>query len=59
VLAILILAGAVMGNLNQSSDYLKWGFIQISMGNLVVIMIMLLLFVLAILLPFPKGRDKS
>lgn len=59
MLAILILAGAVMGNLNQSSDYLKWGFIQISMGNLVVIMIMLLLFVLAILLPFPKGRDKS
>ncbi len=47
----------VMGDLNQPATYLKWGFVQVSRGNLVVILIMLLLFILAILLPFPKGKD--
>jgi len=27
--------------------------------NLIVILVMIVLFVLAIVLPFPKGRDKS
>jgi hypothetical protein len=59
VLPTVLAATAVMGNLNEPADYLKWGFIQVSPGNLVVILIMILLFVLALLLPFPKGKDDS
>jgi len=45
-------------NLNHQGDYVHWGVIQISVANLVVIGVMVLLFVLAVLLPFPKGRDR-
>ncbi|MFL6069700.1 MAG: hypothetical protein ACJ74E_07250 [Actinomycetes bacterium] len=50
---------ALLGDLNQSATYLKWGFIQVSRGNLVVILIMILVFLLALVLPFPKGKDES
>lgn len=33
--------------------YFQWGFIQISLANLVVICVMLVLFVLALVVPFP------
>ncbi|MGZ4506592.1 MAG: hypothetical protein ACXVX8_05650 [Blastococcus sp.] len=33
--------------------YVHWGVIQISVTNLVIVGIMLLLFVLALVLPFP------
>jgi hypothetical protein len=45
-------------NLNHPGRYLDWGVIQISVANLVVIGLMVLLFVLALFLPFPKGRDR-
>ena len=45
-------------NLNGTGDYIHWGVIQISVANLVVILVMIALFVAAILLPFPKGRDR-
>lgn len=51
----------VMGapiNLNHPGDYVHWGAIQISVANLVVIGVMVVLFVLALLLPFPKGRNR-
>jgi hypothetical protein len=38
-------------------SYVHWGVIQISVTNLVIILVMLLVFVLALLLPFPGGRD--
>ena len=44
-------------NLNHTGHYLHWGVIQLSVANLVVIGVMILLFVAALLLPFPKGRD--
>jgi len=44
-------------DLNHPGHYLHWGVIQISVANLVVIGLMVLLFVAALLLPFPKGRD--
>jgi hypothetical protein len=50
---------AVLANLDQPAHYLKVGWIQVSPGNAVVIVIMLVLFVLALLLPFPKGKDES
>jgi hypothetical protein len=43
-------------NLNNPGHYLHWGVISISVTNLVVILLMLAVFALAILLPFPKGR---
>lgn len=36
--------------------YVHWGVLQISMTNLLIIGLMLLVFVLAILLPFPGHR---
>jgi hypothetical protein len=47
-----------LGNLNQPARYLDWGPVQISVGNLLMIAIGLVLFVLAIFLPFPKGRRR-
>lgn len=35
------------------APYYQWGFIQISLPNLVVIGVMVLVFVLALVLPFP------
>ena len=46
-------------DLNGPGPYLHWGVIQISAGNLVVIAVMLLIFILAIVLPFPKGRGRK
>ena len=55
--------GALFGSLvdlNHPGHYVHWGFIQISAANLVVIGLMILVFVLAIFLPFPRhgGRGK-
>lgn len=38
--------------------YFQWGFIQISLANLVVIGVMLLLFTLALVLPFPSHGER-
>ena len=50
-----VLLGALI-NLNGSGRYIHWGFIQMSVANFVVIVLMILVFVLAILLPFPKRK---
>ena len=55
--------GALLGaliNLGGSGHYIHWGFIQMSVANLVVILLMIVVFVVAILLPFPrrKGGDQ-
>jgi len=47
--------GAVI-DLSGHPYYIHWGVIQISAANLLVIGLMLLVFLLAILLPFPRGR---
>ncbi len=41
-----------------AGSYVHWGVIQISVTNLVIIGVMLLVFVLAILLPFPGNRRR-
>jgi hypothetical protein len=47
-------------NLNHTGHYLHWGVIQISVANLVMILVMITLFVLALVLPFPGAKgDKS
>lgn len=51
---------AALINLNGSGHYIHWGFIQMSVANFVVILLMIPVFILAIVLPFPrrKGRDQ-
>ena len=39
------------------APYFHWGFVQISLPNLVVIGVMVLLFVLALIMPFPGHAD--
>jgi hypothetical protein len=40
----------------SSGSYVPWGWLSISVPNLIVIIVMIVLFVLAITLPFPKER---
>ncbi len=53
VLATLL--GALI-NLNGSGRYIHWGFIQLSYANFAVIVLMIIVFVLAIILPFPRRK---
>jgi quinol-cytochrome oxidoreductase complex cytochrome b subunit len=45
--------------MDQPAPYVHWGFILISVPNLVLIGVMLLLFVLALVLPFPWHRSAA
>jgi uncharacterized iron-regulated membrane protein len=51
---------ASLVNLNRPGHYIHWGFIQLSLANLIVILLMVIVLVLAIVLPFPrrKGDDR-
>jgi hypothetical protein len=42
--------------LASAGRYIHWGVIQISVTNLVVILLMVALFVAALLIPFPGSR---
>jgi hypothetical protein len=44
-------------DLNHPGHYLHWGVVQVSYANLIVVAIMFALFALALVLPFPRGRD--
>lgn len=46
-------------DLNHPGHYLHWGVVQLSLANLVVIGLMILLFVLALVVPFPKGKRRG
>ena len=50
---------AALINLGGTGHYVHWGFIQISVANLVVIFLMVVVFVLAIVLPFPRHRRRG
>jgi hypothetical protein len=52
----LIAQTVVAINLNHPGRYVHWGVVQISVANLVVILVMIAVFVAAILLPFPGTR---
>jgi hypothetical protein len=36
--------------------YVTWGIFSVQLGNLIVILVMVLLFALALVLPFPGSR---
>jgi hypothetical protein len=47
---------AAVFDLNQHATYVHWHFIQISVANIVVIVLMAVVFLAAILVPFPGRR---
>ena len=49
--------GAVF-NLNHPAHTVDWSFIHLSVSNVVVIVLMLVVFVLAIVLPFPGAARR-
>ncbi|NNN15027.1 MAG: hypothetical protein HKL82_04120 [Acidimicrobiaceae bacterium] len=61
--SLTALAGifAALINLDGPGHYLHWGFIEISYGNLAVIIVLIVLFFAAVLVPFPhhKGSDQK
>ena len=52
------LLGALI-NLNHPAHYFGIGAFQISVGNAVIIISMIIIFILAIALPFPGGREEK
>jgi hypothetical protein len=50
--------GAVF-NLNHPAHTVDWSFIHLSVANVVVIGLMLIVFALAILLPFPGAARRG
>ncbi|HVN10508.1 MAG TPA: hypothetical protein VMT69_00310 [Kineosporiaceae bacterium] len=52
-----VAAPAAVIDLNGPGHYISWGFVQISWANAIVILLMIVVFALAILLPFP-GRKR-
>ncbi len=50
---------ASLVNLNHPQHYIHWSIFTISIANLIIIATMVVIFGLAILLPFPKSRDNE
>src|SRR5215831_3314956 len=52
----LVDPGSGVINLDQPGTYLHWSIFTVSVANLVLIAVMVVIFGVALLLPFPKGR---
>ena len=50
--------GAIF-NLNHPAHTVDWNFIHLSVANVVVIGLMLIVFAMAILLPFPGAAERE
>jgi hypothetical protein len=60
--AIALVFGTLFGaliDLNKPGNYIHWGFIQMSYGNLIVIILMVIVFFAAVLIPFTTHKDKG
>jgi Cytochrome b(N-terminal)/b6/petB len=57
-MSFLVLALSHSGpiNLDQPGKYLSWSIFHVSLANLVLIAVMVVIFGLALVLPFPRGR---
>src|SRR6266576_4929311 len=53
---VLADTGSGVINLDQPGTYLHWSIFTVSVANLVLIAIMVIIFAVALLLPFPKAR---
>ena len=47
-----------MGIAFAAGKYVSWGVISLSVTNLAIIVLMLVVFVLALLIPFPSDRGR-
>lgn len=45
--------------MDAPAPYIHWGFILISLPNFILICVMVLLFALALIAPFPSHRPKE
>jgi hypothetical protein len=45
------------GLLSRHAYFLHWGVIQISLTNFIIIVLMLVVFALALVLPFPQAKS--
>jgi hypothetical protein len=50
---------AAILNLNHHASYVHWHFFQMSVSNVIVIILTLLVFAAAIALPFPGHRSRG
>jgi hypothetical protein len=50
---------ALLVGVAPTTVYLGWGAFTIQLGNFLVIVTMLALFILALVLPFPTGRKQK
>jgi len=50
---------AAIVNLNHPAHVVEWHFIKLSLANVIVIVVMLIVFALAILLPFPGAARRE
>ncbi len=50
---------AAVFNLNHPAHVVTWHFISLSVPNLIVIAVMLVVFALAIALPFPGAKEEE
>ena len=50
---------AAIFNLNHPASYIHWHFIDVSVSNVLVVVVMFAVFAAAILLPFPHGQSHS
>ena len=60
--AIALVFGTLFGSLidlNHPGHYIHWGFIQMSYSNLLVIVLMVIVFFAAVLIPFKTHKDKG
>jgi hypothetical protein len=46
---------AASGLLSKPAYFLHWGVVQISLANFLVVVAMIVVFALALILPFPHG----
>src|SRR5713226_848480 len=53
----LLHAGSLALDLNNPGRYLHWSFIEISVANLIVIVVMMIIFGLALLIRFPHSAS--
>ena len=60
--AIALVFGTLFGSLidlNHPGHYVHWGVVQISYANLLVIVLMIIVFFAAILIPFKTHKNKG
>lgn len=56
-MAVKLNVVAAIFDLNHPAPYVHWHFIDVSVSNMLVVVVMVIVFLAAILLPFPHGRS--